>query len=495
MKRSSGILMHISSLPGKYGIGTLGKEAFEFIDFLNEAGQTYWQVLPLGHTSYGDSPYQCFSAFAGNPYFIDFDNLREEGFLKIEDYENIDFGEDRVKINYSKLFKNKMKILKKAYENSKEINKKEIEIFREKNKFWIEDYAFFMALKEKFSLVSWQNWDEKIRLRDSKTLYEYKEILNEEINYWIFLQYNFFKQWNKLKNYANKLGIKIIGDIPIYVAEDSVDVWSNPKIFLLDNNKRPIKVSGCPPDAFSKTGQLWGNPIYNWAYLEKTDYYWWVERVRQSLSIYDVLRIDHFRGFESYWEIPYGDKTAINGKWVKGPGIKLFNAIKEKLGEVNIIAEDLGYLTKEVIDFRNKTGFPGMKVLQFAFDSQGDSYYLPHNYINNSIAYTGTHDNDTVRGWFEVTGNKEDIKYAINYLRLTEEEGYNWGMIRGAWSSVSNISIALMQDFLNLGNEARMNFPSKSEENWMWRAKKEDLTNELAKKIYEITKIYRRLKK
>lgn len=495
MERASGIIMHIASLPGKYGIGTFGKEAFKFADFLHKSGQTYWQILPLGPTSYGDSPYQSFSAFAGNPYFIDFDILREEGLLKKEDYDNVNFGDDRECIDYSVLFKNKMKVLKKAYENSKEIEKKEIAKFRDENKLWLEDYAFYMALKEKFNLISWQKWDEKLKLRDEKTLDKYRGILNKEIDYWVFLQYHFFKQWNKLKSYANNLGIKIIGDMPIYVAEDSADVWANPHAFLLDINKEPIKVAGCPPDAFSETGQLWGNPIYDWDYLEKTGYAWWIDRVRESLKLYDIVRIDHFRGFESYWEIPYGDATAVNGEWVKGPGIKLFNAIKEKLGEVNIIAEDLGYLTKEVIDFRNKTGFPGMKVLQFAFDSQGDSYYLPHNYINNSIAYIGTHDNDTVRGWFEVTGNKEDIKYAINYLRLTEEEGYNWGMIRGAWSSVSNISIALMQDFLNLGNEARMNFPSKSEENWMWRAKKEDLTNELAKKIYEITKIYRRLKK
>ncbi|WP_024614290.1 4-alpha-glucanotransferase [Clostridium sp. Ade.TY] len=495
MERASGIIMHIASLPGKYGIGTFGKEAFKFADFLHKSGQTYWQILPLGPTSYGDSPYQSFSAFAGNPYFIDFDILREEGLLKKEDYDNVNFGDDRECIDYSVLFKNKMKVLKKAYENSKEIEKKEIAKFRDENKLWLEDYAFYMALKEKFNLISWQKWDEKLKLRDEKTLDKYRGILNKEIDYWVFLQYHFFKQWNKLKSYANNLGIKIIGDMPIYVAEDSADVWANPDAFLLDINKEPIKVAGCPPDAFSETGQLWGNPIYDWDYLEKTGYAWWIDRVRESLKLYDIVRIDHFRGFESYWEIPYGDATAVNGEWVKGPGIKLFNAIKRELGDVNVIAEDLGYLTQEVIDFRDETGFPGMKVLQFAFDSREESDYLPHNYINNSIAYTGTHDNDTVRGWFEVTGNKEDVKHAIDYLKLTEEEGYNWGFIRGVWSSVSDTSIALMQDFLDLGNKARINLPSTLGGNWVWRVKEEDLTDELAKKIYKITKLYGRMKK
>ncbi len=476
MERASGIIMHIASLPGKYGIGTFGKEAFKFADFLHKSGQTYWQILPLGPTSYGDSPYQSFSAFAGNPYFIDFDILREEGLLKKEDYDNVNFGDDRECIDYSVLFKNKMKVLKKAYENSKEIAKKEIAKFRDENKLWLEDYAFYMAIKEKFNLISWQKWDEKLKLRDEKTLDKYRGILNKEIDYWVFLQYHFFKQWNKLKSYANNLGIKIIGDMPIYVAEDSADVWAN-------------------PDAFSETGQLWGNPIYDWDYLEKTGYAWWIDRVRESLKLYDIVRIDHFRGFESYWEIPYGDATAVNGEWVKGPGIKLFNAIKRELGDVNVIAEDLGYLTQEVIDFRDETGFPGMKVLQFAFDSREESDYLPHNYINNSIAYTGTHDNDTVRGWFEVTGNKEDVKHAIDYLKLTEEEGYNWGFIRGVWSSVSDTSIALMQDFLDLGNKARINLPSTLGGNWVWRVKEEDLTDELAKKIYKITKLYGRMKK
>ena len=281
--------------------------------------------------------------------------------------------------------------------------------------------------------------------------------------------------------------------MPIYAAEDSADVWANPKAFLLDENNIPKKVAGCPPDAFSETGQLWGNPIYDWNYMDDTGYSWWIDRVRESFKLYDILRIDHFRGFEAYWQIPYGDETAVNGEWVKGPGIKLFNAIKEELGEVNVIAEDLGYLTQEVIDFRNETGFPGMKVLQFAFDSREESDYLPHNYPVNSISYTGTHDNDTFRGWFEVTGNREDVEYSKKYLKLTEEEGYNWGFIRGVWSSVSHTAIALMQDFLNLGNEARINYPSTLGGNWQWRVKYDALTDELAEKIYDITKLYGRV--
>ena len=313
MRRASGIIMHIASLPGKYGIGTFGKEAFEFVDFLKKAGQGYWQILPLGPTSYGDSPYQSFSAFAGNPYFIDFDILNKEGLLDKKDYQGINFGNDPEKIDYALLFDKKMRVLRVAYEKSLDENKEEIEKFREENKLWLEDYALYMAIKNENELVSWQEWDEKLRLRDKKTLEEYKVKLEKEINYWVFLQYHFFKQWNKLKEYANSFGIKIIGDMPIYVAEDSADVWANPKAFLLDENNIPKKVAGCPPDAFSETGQLWGNPIYDWSYMDDTGYSWWIDRVRESFKLYDILRIDHFRGFEAYWQIPYGDETAVNG--------------------------------------------------------------------------------------------------------------------------------------------------------------------------------------
>ena len=494
MKRSSGIIMHISSLPGKYGIGTFGKEAYRFVDFLKKSGQSYWQMLPLGQTGYGDSPYQSFSAFAGNPYFIDFEILEEEQLLEKKDYENLDFGESQLSIDYGKLFNQKIKVLRIAYENSKKRNYlNELEHFKTKSFLWIEDYAFYMALKEKFKLKSWKYWDNDIKLREKQAMEEYKKELRDEINFWIFIQYLFFKQWDALKNYIHDLDITILGDVPIYVAEDSADTWANPEIFLLDENNNPIKVAGCPPDAFSSTGQLWGNPIYRWDYLESTGYKWWINRINESLKLYDVIRIDHFRGFESFWQVPYGEETAINGEWIKGPGIKLFNAIEDTLGKVNIISEDLGFLTSEFMEFKESCGFPGMKVLQFAFDSREDNDYLPHNYDKNCAVYTGTHDNDTFRGWFEETGGTEDIKYAVEYLKLNKEEGYNWGFIRGAWSSVGNLAIVPMQDFLNLGNEARMNLPSTLGSNWKWRMEEGSLTDELAEKIYNLTKLYGRL--
>lgn len=492
MKRSSGIIMHITSIPNKYGIGTFGKEAFDFVDFLKRAGQKYWQLLPLGPTSFGDSPYQSFSAFAGNPYFIDFNILVKDGILEKEDFENGDFGENEDEVDYYKIFINKMEVLKRAYNKSKSRDKKAIEEFRMENNIWIEDYALFMALKNKFDLKAWQKWPEDIKLREKTAMNKYSKELEDEVNYWIFLQYHFYKQWNALKGYANGLGINIIGDIPIYVSEDSADAWAFSEVFLLDGKKNPIKVAGCPPDAFSDTGQLWGNPLYDWEYLDKTNYSWWVNRMRENLKLYDVIRIDHFRGFESYWSIPYGEDTAINGQWIKGPGNELFRAIKDSLGDINIIAEDLGYLTREVIDFREETGFPGMKVLQFAFDTREESDYLPHNYNKNCVVYTGTHDNDTFVGWFKESGNKEDVEHAIEYLKLNEDEGYNWGFIRGAWSSVGDLAIAPIQDFLNLGGEARINVPSTVGMNWKWRAKKEQLTGELADRINEITSLYGR---
>lgn len=495
MNRGSGIIMHIASLPGKYGIGTFGKEAYEFGDFLKKSGQNYWQILPLGPTSFGDSPYQSFSAFAGNPYFIDFDILKKDGLLKESDYSSINFGENSEDINYGLIFKEKLQVLKKAYENFKLNESKDIKKFEEKEAYWLDDYALYMAIKNHFNLKSWQTWDEDIRLREPNALEEYKKLLKDEINYWKFLQYEFYKQWKELKSYVNELGIEIIGDMPIYVAEDSADVWGNPEAFLLHKKTlKPLRVAGCPPDIFASTGQLWGNPIYDWNYMAKTDYKWWVDRIRQSLNLYDVLRIDHFKGFESYWSIPYGDSTAENGEWVKGPGIKVFNAIKDELGEVNIIAEDLGTLTKETIKLRNDTGFPGMKILTFAFDTDSSNPFLPHNYEKNFIVYTGTHDNDTIRGWMETTAPKEEVKKAIEYLGLNKEEGYNWGFIRGAWSSIADISIAQMQDFLNLGNEARINLPSTLGNNWRWRIKKSAFTDNLAEKIYKFTKTYGRCK-
>ena len=490
-ERSSGILMHITSLPSPYGIGTLGKEAYRFVDFLVEAGQKYWQVLPLGPTGYGDSPYQSFSAFAGNPYLIDLDLLCKEGLLEVNDYKNINFGSNCEEVDFEKIAENKMPILKIAFKNLKDKYKDELQQFREENNEWIEDYALYMALKVKNNLKSWQLWDKDIKLRKKDALNKARKELKDDIDYNIFLQFMFYKQWNNLKEYANKNGIKIIGDIPIYVAEDSADTWSNSELFLLDEYKRPIVVSGCPPDGFSKTGQRWGNPIYNWKYLQETNYSWWVKRIKANSKLYDVTRIDHFRGFESYWQVPYGEKTAINGEWVKGPAMKLFNVIKKELGDVDIIAEDLGYLTDEVRKFREDSGYPGMKVLEFAFDAREESDYLPHNYDRDCVVYTGTHDNDTVNGWFE-NANKSDVDFAIRYLKLTKEEGYNWGFIRGALSSVAYLAIAQLQDYLGLGTEARMNIPSTLGGNWKWRAKRQDINEDLSKKICEITKLYGR---
>ena len=496
MSRGAGILMHIASLPGEYGIGTLGKEAFKFAEFLETAGLKYWQILPLGHTSYGDSPYQCFSAFAGNPYFIDYDILREEGILREEDYKNENYGDNLEKIDYGTIFESKNKVLKRAYNNFKKGKLKElaqkVDKFKEENSFWLEDYALYMSLKNHFNLVSWQEWPDDIKKREPEAIKKYKESLKDEIEFWSFVQYLFFEQWNALKDYTNSLGIEIIGDIPIYVAEDSVDAWSAPENFKMNlKEMKPLFVAGCPPDMFSETGQLWGNPIYDWDAMKKNNYKWWISRIKESLKLYDIVRIDHFRGFEAYWQIPYGEPTAVNGKWVKGPGMSLFNAVKKELGEINVIAEDLGFLTDEVKEFLKETGYPGMKILEFGFGG-GDSEYLPHNYIKNCIAYTGTHDNDTFLGWFEKTGTKKEVRNAIKYLGLNEEEGYNWGFIRGIWSSVADTAIAPMQDFLNLGNEARVNLPSTLGTNWQWRAKKEDINENLANKIYKFTKLYGR---
>ncbi len=494
MKRGSGILMHITSLPSPYGIGTLGDEAYEFVDFLERAGQGYWQILPLGPTSYGDSPYQSFSSFAGNPNLIDMNLLVEEELLTREELEVIDFGDNREKVDYAKIFNNKLSVLKKVFERGYEKYQKEISVFRWENKEWLEDYCLYMAIKNHFGLKSWQEWDIDIKLREKVALDHYKKLLKNDVAYWEFLQFIFFKQWNQLKTYANSKGIQIIGDIPIYVAEDSVDTWADGNIFLLDENKSPIKVAGCPPDAFSEDGQLWGNPLYDWDYLEKQGYAWWIKRIEGNMKLFDIIRIDHFRGFESYWAIPNGSKTAATGEWEKGPGIKLFNAIKAALGDIHVIAEDLGFLTQEVIDFKEETGYPGMKVLQFAFDTREESDYLPHNYDKNCVVYTGTHDNDTITGWIECT-IEDDINFAENYLKLNEAEGYHWGFIRGAWSSVGNLAVAQMQDFLGLSSEARMNIPSTIGGNWQWRIKEEELTEELADEIFKLTKTYGRLLK
>ena len=388
--RKNGIILPIFSLPSDYGIGTFGKEAYNFIDFLKKSKQSYWQILPVGPTSYGDSPYQSFSTFAGNPYFIDLDLLVEDGLLEKDEIKTYNFGENENDIDYGTIYISRYKILKIAYQNGKLRYQKNIENFKKENQSWIEDYALFMSLKDLHNGASWQEWSEDLRFRKEETLNKYKDELKEEIDFYIFLQFLFFKQWNELKKYANKNNVEIVGDVPIYVAEDSSDVWANPKLFALNENLLPKEVSGCPPDSFSEDGQLWGNPIYNWEEHHNTNYIWWIERMRAALEIFDVVRIDHFRGFESYWSIPYGDTTAKNGQWKKGPDKEIFKAIKEALGDINLIAEDLGYITKEVKELLDYCNYPGMKILEFAFDPNGDSEYLPHNYNKNTIAYYRT---------------------------------------------------------------------------------------------------------
>jgi len=494
VRRGSGVLMHITSLPGPYGIGSMGRYGRKFIDFLNNAGQKYWQILPLGPTGYGNSPYQSFSAFAGNPFLIDIEQLIEENYISKEVLAAYDLDGHRQRVDYDKIIAQKIELLKKCYLSFKSMeNYKELKSFKEAH-HWLDEYSVFMALKEHYKSQPWQKWAEEHRLRDADALKNFRESHSDAIEFWVFLQWVFYKQWLSLKNYANSNGVEIIGDMPIYVSADSSDTWAHPDLFYFDEGSHPVAVAGCPPDAFSETGQLWGNPLYDWTQNEENGFEWWIDRMRSSMELYDVIRIDHFRGFESYWEIPAQDKTAENGHWVKGPGMKLFKAIHEAIPSMRIIAEDLGFLTEEVIQLVADSGYPGMKVLQFAFDSREESDYLPHNYDSHCIVYTGTHDNDTVMGWFE-TAAKEDVVLAKEYLSLTEDEGYNWGYIRGAWSSVAQTAIAPMQDFLGLASDHRMNIPSTIGGNWEWRVREEDLSDALAKRMHRLTKIYGRLEK
>ena len=495
MKRASGILMHITSLPQDEGIGTFGKSAYQFADFLKAANQKYWQILPLGPVGYGNSPYQAFSAFAGNPYLIDLQKLIDEGLLpKDEKICLIKNGNDTEKVDFEAISESKMQLLYKAYKLNKENKEliKQIEQFKTENASWLEDYSLFMAIKERHNQVSWQEWETPLKCREKSALNECRESLRDEIEFWNFLQYEFFKQWFELKAYVNHLGIEIIGDIPIYVSTDSSDTWAHPELFNLNQDCQPITVAGCPPDAFTEDGQLWGNPIYDWNYLERTGYKWWIERMKQNATLYDMIRIDHFRGFESFWEVPFGEKTARNGRWVKGPGYKLFKAINEALGNVAIIAEDLGFITEEVIQLRKKTGYPGMSIMQFAFDIKGDSEYLPHNCARESVAYIGTHDNETIVGWMEDPNNVKQLAFAKRYLRLTKKEGYHWGFIRGLWASPARLAIAQMQDVLGLDNHARMNIPSTVGDNWNWRMKNDAINEGIIRKLKRLTNIYGR---
>lgn len=496
-KRKAGILLPITSLPSPYGVGTLGKEAFQFIDFLKKAGQSYWQILPIGPTGYGDSPYQSFSTFAGNPYFIDLEDLIQENLLTKEECDKADFGTDPEYVDYEKLYYVRFSLLKKAYLSFIEKNGeqgKEYNAFIKENEDWLDDYALFMAVKNSYGGKSYDQWDEDIRFHKKKALDEYREKYKEDYGFYCFLQYYFAKEWILLKTYANQNGIKIIGDIPIYVATDSADTWANPELFQLDQNGIPTGVAGCPPDSFSLTGQLWGNPLYDWEYHKKTGYTWWIKRMKKCYELYDVVRIDHFRGFESYYCIPYGDPTAEFGTWKPGPGLELFDAIRDSLGKTDVIAEDLGFLTPAVYKMVKKSGFPGMKVLQFAFDPNGDSEYLPHNYPKNSYVYTGTHDNDTSIGTFQSL-SKAEKKFAKEYFGITSTKNVNWVFIRTVLASQSDVAIIMMQDYLGLGSEARINTPSTLGNNWKWRMLPEKANDELAKQIRQTCFVYARCEK
>lgn len=491
--RRNGMLLPIASLPSPYGIGGFSKEAYEFIDLLEETGQKLWQILPLGPTSYGDSPYQSFSTFAGNPYFIDLDTLAEKGWLTKEACEVSDYGDNESYIDYGRIYNSRFVLLKQAFLNSDILSDEKFTEFCKANQHWLPDYALYMALKNQNDGKSWIEWEEEIRLRKPEAVEYYKKELEEECNFYEFLQYEFHEQWTKVKEYAHEKGIQIVGDVPIYVAFDSADTWANPELFQLDEKNLPLGVAGCPPDAFSATGQLWGNPLYNWAYHKKTGYDWWLKRIAYCFDLYDIVRIDHFRGFDEYYSIPYGDETAVNGHWEKGPGMDLFNTVKEKLGELDIIAEDLGFLTESVFQLLKDSGYPGMKVLQFAFDPSEDSDYLTYKYQRNCVVYTGTHDNDTTAGWFEKLSDG-DKEVALRYMNsfYTPKEEQHWDLIALAMRSTADTCIIPVQDFLGLGSEARINMPSTLGDNWKWRMTKGAFSEELKEKIRRMTKLYGR---
>lgn len=492
--RTSGVLMPISSIPSPYGIGTMGKQARKFVDFLVKGGQKYWQILPICPTSYGDSPYQSFSSFAGNPYFIDLEYLCKDKLLTKKECESFQWGLNPKYVDYGIMYESRYALLRKVYARFTKKEPQDFEKFCENEKQWLDDYALFMALKDANGGQAWSNWDKSLRLREKKAMEEATEKYSEEIRFYKMLQYLFYQQWNALKTYANEAGIEIIGDVPIYVAGDSADVWANPDQFYLDENLEPIEVAGCPPDAFSDDGQLWGNPLFRWDVMKKDGYTWWTRRIKAMSELYDIIRIDHFRGFDSFYAIPAKDDTAKNGQWKQGPGMDLFCELEKKLGKLPIIVEDLGFLTPSVHKLLKDSGFPGMKVIQFAFDSREESDYLPHTYTNHCVVYTGTHDNDTVMGWMK-TAPKASVKYAKEYLNLTKEEGYNWGMMRAAWSSVADMAIVPMQDILGLGSEARINTPSTLGNNWKWRATPEQIDAKVAKKLYHYMQMYGRVDK
>jgi 4-alpha-glucanotransferase len=493
-QRSAGIILHPSSLPGPDGIGDLGPEAYRWVNFLAESGCSLWQILPLGPTGYGDSPYQCFSAFAGNPYLVSPTLLLDEGLLTREDLaDRPDFPIDAV--DFGPVIQWKLTLLDRAYKNDKNSPSQQrsaaLEEFQQAQAYWLPDFALFMALKEAQGGGSWENWPAALRQRAPEALQKFQETHRDAIQRQIFRQFLFFRQWQSLRAYANQKGILIIGDAPIFVSYDSADAWSHPDHFFLDEQGKPTVVAGVPPDYFSATGQLWGNPLYHWDFHRQTNFSWWIERIRATLQLYDIIRLDHFRGFAGYWEVPYGEPTAENGRWVPGPGIELFEAIREALGGLPIIAEDLGEITPDVIALRDNLNLPGMKVFQFAFSADSEDPFLPHNFISNCVAYTGTHDNDTSNGWY-LSAPEVERDFIRRYLGRSGED-IAWDMIRAIWGSVADFALAPMQDILNMGTEGRMNYPGRLSGNWSWRMLPGAPSAALKERIKEYVTLYNRL--
>jgi 4-alpha-glucanotransferase len=491
--RASGILLHPTSLPGRYGIGDLGPEAHQFVDFLVEAGQSIWQVLPLGPTGYGDSPYQSFSAFAGNPMLISPDLLLEEGHLAPADVEQVPTFPQAL-VDYGPVIECKTRLLRMAFDRFRRtrglLESSQFAAFCDSKRDWLDDYALFMALKDKHRGAVWTTWPKDIASRRESAMAHWSDALQQDVERHKYLQFVFYRQWSALKSYAATSGVRIIGDIPIFVAHDSADVWANPELFKLDEGGNPIVVAGVPPDYFSETGQLWGNPIYRWDRLAEQGYEWWVKRFQAAFELVDILRVDHFRGFEGYWEVPATEKTAVNGRWVKGPGADLFVAVENRLGKLPIIAEDLGVITPEVVELRDRFEFPGMRILQFAFSSDASDPFLPHNYVRNCVVYTGTHDNDVTVGWFETAPEREQ-EAVLAYFGTDGHDLY-WDFIRWLFASVADTAIVPLQEVLSLGPESRMNYPSRLGGNWSWRFLPDALTAEIRRRLRRMTEIYGR---
>jgi 4-alpha-glucanotransferase len=490
--RKSGLLLHPTSLPGPGGIGSLGQEARNFVDFLHSSGQSIWQILPLGPTGFGNSPYACYSAFAGNPLLISLEEIAAEGDIGSDESTAV-FPEDRV--DYDRVSEYKSRLLRKAagsfFASGDSPRREEFETFRQNN-LWLKDYALFMALKKHQGGNVWCDWPHELALRHHEAVDAASVMLESEIREHEYMQWQFFRQWHRIREYANSRGVMILGDIPIFVAHDSADVWANPQLFQLDEDGRPRVVAGVPPDYFSETGQLWGNPLYDWERVAFYGFLWWIERFRCSLELYDMVRVDHFRGFEAYWEIPVHEKTAVNGRWVKGPGEALFHAVFNVLGRIPLVAEDLGVITPEVEALRDGFKFPGMKILHFAFDSGPTNPYLPHNYVREMVAYTGTHDNDTTLGWFS-SRSEEEKQAAREYLKISNDDDIVWEMIRGVMASVAEMSVIPIQDLLCLPSDARMNFPGTSAGNWTWRLMPGALSEELGSRLRGLTEMFGRL--